>query len=93
MTQYHYLKALIKNSIQCITEVYASSVPSICPSLPCSRSGHNDDIKEIEHYVIVLHERISELSDVNETRKQMFCSGKQIENIPPSKAAMGEHIQ
>ena len=54
---------------------------------------NEEDMKEIERFVILLYKSTSSLSDINEARKQMFCAARQIENIPPSKDALEEHLK
>ena len=52
------------------------------------------DMEAIERYVVLLYNRTSALSSVNEARKQLFCQGnRKIENIPPSKAALFQHVK
>jgi hypothetical protein len=52
------------------------------------------DVEAIERFVILLYNRTSDLTFVNEARKQLFCHGnRKIEHIPPSKAALVQHIR
>ena len=52
------------------------------------------DLKELERYVVLLYSRTSQLTDVNEARKHLFsyCNRK-LENIPPSRAALLQHVK
>lgn len=52
------------------------------------------DMETIERYVVLLYNRTSALSSLNEAIKQLFCQGNgMIENIPPSKAALFQHVK
>ena len=43
---------------------------------------------------VLLYKRSTHLVDINELRKVLFAQGnRQLENIPPSKAALTEHIK
>lgn len=49
---------------------------------------------EIERYVVLLYQCISQLSHANEACKQMFATGNcKIGNIPPTKDALEEHVK
>ena len=49
---------------------------------------------EIERYVVLLYQRTSPLSHVNDARKQLFAFGnRKIENIPPSLHALEQHVK
>ena len=51
-----------------------------------------DDMMELERFVVLMYKKTSPLSRVNEARKQLFSSGnRQINHIPPTKAALLEH--
>jgi hypothetical protein len=51
-------------------------------------------LKEIERFIIVMYNRTCVLSSVNEARKQLFAQGSRtIENIPPTKAALTQHVK
>ena len=48
----------------------------------------------IERFVIVMHGRTCPLEHVDEARKQLFSQGsRMIENIPPTHAALVQHIK
>ena len=52
----------------------------------------NDEVLEvIEKFVILVYERTSDLSEVNEARRRMFAHKSSLENIPPTKAALIQH--
>ncbi len=53
-----------------------------------------DDIwKLLERFVVLLYDRTSESGSVNETRKHLFAKGRQLDNIPPTEAALREHVK
>ena len=52
------------------------------------------DMEHIERYTVILYQRTSPLSHVNEARKQMFAAGnRRIENIPPTQEALKQHVK
>ena len=59
----------------------------------------NEQISEmsiflLERFVILMHDKISECFGVNEARKKLFIhKSKSPENIPPTKAALEQHIK
>ena len=47
------------------------------------------DMEEIERFVVLLYSRTSQIVTVNAARKQLFSySNRNLENIPPSRAAL-----
>ena len=54
---------------------------------------YEDDIKAVERFVILLYDRTSTCTDVNNFRKKLFPKKTLIEQLPPSKAALVEHIK
>ena len=47
-----------------------------------------DDLNAIERYVVLLYQRTSALSHVNEARKQLFAQNRNMENIPRTLHAL-----
>ena len=48
----------------------------------------------LERFVVLLYKRTSPLQKVNEARKILFaCGNRQIENIPPTRAALFQHAK
>ena len=74
-------------------EQYAPSQP-ICvrwSRVPSQISS--DDMDAVERHVVLLYQRTSALSHVDEVRKQMFAFGnRKIENIPPTLHALEQQI-
>ena len=48
----------------------------------------------LERFVLLMYDRTSECVEVNEARKHLFSqNSRTLENIPPTQAAMKEHIK
>ena len=53
----------------------------------------SDIAADLEHFVVLLYDRTSECISVNDARHDLFARGnRQIENIPPTKASLHQHI-
>ena len=53
-----------------------------------------DDMDQIERYVVLLYQRTSALSHVNEARKHPFAfQNCKIENVPPTLHALEQHVK
>ena len=53
----------------------------------------DEDFKVVERYIILLYSKTSSHASVNEARKHLFSQGnRQIENIPPTRCALVEHV-
>ena len=52
-----------------------------------------DDLNAIERYVVLLYQRTSALSHVNEARKQLFAQNRNMDNIPPTLYALEQHVK
>ena len=52
-----------------------------------------DDLNAIERYVVLLYQRTSALSRVNEARKPLFAQNRNMENIPPILYALEQHVK
>ena len=52
-----------------------------------------DQLQEIERYVVLLYQRTSTLNSVNSARKHMFTQNRKMDNIPPSYAALEQHVR
>ena len=60
-----------------------------------STSEHltDDDFAKVERYVILLYDRASPCTDVNECRRFLFTKKQRsIEAIPPTKDALKQHV-
>ena len=53
-----------------------------------------DIMPQIERFVVLLYDKTSECSTVNEARKDLFTrKGRSIESIPPTSAALLQHVK
>ena len=50
-----------------------------------------DNMRILERFVILLYDKSSDLSEVYQARKALFAKGRQLDRIPPTKAALLEH--
>ena len=49
--------------------------------------------QQLENFTIVLYNSTIQITDVNEARKKLFIKKyKQLDKLPPTKAALREHI-
>ena len=54
----------------------------------------NEAVLNIERFVVLMYDRTSECLGVDAARKDLFTrKGRSIENIPPSSAALHQHIK
>ncbi|CAG2217771.1 unnamed protein product [Mytilus edulis] len=54
----------------------------------------SDEQKQIERYVILMYDKTSQCTKVNDARKDLFTrKGRAIDNIPPSESALLEHTK
>ena len=52
------------------------------------------DMEELERFVVLLYSRTSQFITVNDARKVLFSHGNRgLQNIPPSKAALLQHVK
>ena len=53
-----------------------------------------EDMNTIEQFVVVMYDKSSQSSNVNEARLQLFAKkSRSLENIPPTKAALEQHVR
>ena len=60
-------------------------------SMPLSLS--DESLIHLQRFVILLYDRTSECSRVDQCIEQLFSKGRQIDRIPPTEAALKEHIK
>eukprot|EP00794_Sanderia_malayensis_P019491 gene19490-21416_t len=54
----------------------------------------DDDMKNLERYVILMYDRSSQLTDINECRKILFTrKGRSIDSLPPTRGALQQHAK
>ena len=71
--------------------------PNVTSAFMSMIHASQDDIssimKDIERFFIVAYDRGSSCETVDGCRKNLFCKGRSIENIPPTKGALTEHLK
>ena len=51
-------------------------------------------IANIEHFIVLLYSRSSDAYRVNKARRELFVRGtRSLENIPPTQAALIQHVR
>ena len=53
----------------------------------------SDAMLLLERFVGLLYHRASNCADVNSCRREHFCKGRAIDNIPPTKDALYQHVR
>ena len=55
----------------------------------------SEHFKSLERFTVVLYDKTSQLSSVNEARRQLFCQRDKsmMEALPPTQAALEQHIK
>lgn len=54
----------------------------------------DEDVAVLERFTILLYDRTSDLTDIDEARKEMFTKkGRAMESIPPTRGALIQHIK
>ena len=56
-------------------------------------SLQEDTMHVIERFVILLYDRTSKCKDVNKARKKLFAKKSSVQNIPPTYAALEQHVK
>lgn len=56
-------------------------------------SIQEDTMHVIERFVILLYDRTSKCKDVNKARKKLFAKKSSVQNIPPTYAALEQHVK
>ena len=53
----------------------------------------NESMELLERFMVLMYNRTSEATEVNDTRRQLFTQkSRTLENIPPTQAALKQHI-
>ena len=66
---------------------------SPCPTRP-RKFVMSARMTALERYTVLLYDRTSTASTVNEARKQLFTrKGRQFDALPPTRAALVEHVK
>lgn len=59
---------------------------------PESASILDDVMATIERYIVLVYDRTSNMISVNAARKRLYCKHTQMADIPPTAAALKQHI-
>ena len=51
-----------------------------------------DAMPILERFTVLLYSRSSNALTTNECRRELFCQGRSIDNIPPTGAALWKHV-
>lgn len=74
------------NSVEQVTQAFCALT-----TLP---NAIDDWFQTLERFVVLLYDRTSSLDHVNEARKVLFTQkGRQLDQIPPTKAALLQHVR
>ena len=54
----------------------------------------DEDVAVLERFTILLYDRTSSLTDIDEARLELYTKkGRIMENLPPTKAALVQHVK
>ena len=75
-----------------------SVFPELTPVLQTLSSSPEDIAEEsmsvLERFVVLLYDRTSNLTKVNEARQELFCKkSRDLERIPATRAALKQHVR
>ena len=56
-------------------------------------SVSDEQMSQLERFAVLLYDKTSECTQVNQARKLLFAKGKQIDGILPTKAALKEYVK
>ena len=56
-------------------------------------SEPTEDVLHIKRFVILLYDRNSKCVDVDKARKKLFAKRTAVQQIPPTKAALEQHVR
>ena len=84
-----------KRTVWEIWNIFNEVTPAFCilASTP-DLSSVGDQLEVLERFVVLLYDRASTEMKVNEARKQLFSQkGRPMDGLPPTQAALAEHIK
>lgn len=70
--------------------------PELTPVLRVLNGAPNEVTEEcmsVERFVVLLYDRTSSLMNVNEARKELFPKRSNLDSIPPTRAALEQHVK
>ena len=83
-----------KKTAWTIWNVLPAELTNALLKLSSAPSGTPDDVMHtIERFVILLYDRTSTCKEINKARKKIFAKKNNVQLIPPTKAALEEHVK
>ena len=52
-----------------------------------------EHFKELERLTVILYDKSSPFSSINETRKALFCHNRAMDKLPPTQDALLQHVR
>ncbi|CAB3988975.1 Hypothetical predicted protein [Paramuricea clavata] len=89
----------VKNAVDCgHRKAGKVNIPSLLNSVRLSLCNQDDPSEDllnaVERYVVLLYDKTTSLSNVNEARRHLFTKKTcPSENLPPTKDALHQHIK
>ena len=75
-------------------QTYDDITPTFCALSQAPECITENEFLAVERFVILLYDRTSHLVRVNDARRVLFShKGRSMENIPPTRAALEEHLK
>lgn len=75
-------------------KAFPAVTPVFCKLATNPQTVSDQDMAELERFVVLLYSRTCPNSRVNDARQTLFAqSSRTLENIPPSQAALAEHMK
>ena len=82
-----------KKSAWDVWNVFPELTPVLCASETSPEIITEESLGALERFMVLLYDRTSSLLKVNEARRELFCKkSKEFDSIPPTKAALEQHI-
>ena len=76
-----------------IWKIYNDAIPAFC-TLASTPNSVDEHLEVLERFVVLLYDRTSSEEKVNEAGKKLFSQkGKPMDGLPPTQAALVEHIK
>ena len=83
-----------KEAARDVWNVFPGLTPVLKVMLMLPEDIEDTCLDVIERFVILLYDRTSSLSKVNEFRQELFSKkARSFENIPPTKASLRKHVK
>ncbi|KAG7169075.1 hypothetical protein Hamer_G024294 [Homarus americanus] len=82
-----------KKTAWAIWAVYPDLTEALLKLSAASKVILEDAMHIIERFVILLYDRISSCMDINKVRRKLFAKKNNVQLIPPTEAALEEHVK